>query len=31
MLPESITAIIGRNETWSGRAASEPNEAGWAR
>jgi hypothetical protein len=31
MLPESITAIIGRNETWSGRAASEPYEAGWAR
>jgi hypothetical protein len=31
MLPESTTAVIGRNETWSGRAASEPYEAGWAR
>ena len=31
MLPESITAIVARNETWSGEAASEPYEAGWAR
>lgn len=31
MLPENITAIVGRNETWSGQAASEPYEAGWAR
>lgn len=31
MLPESITAIISRNERWSGAAASEPYEAGWAR
>jgi hypothetical protein len=30
MLPENITAILGRNETWSGQAASEPYEAGWA-
>lgn len=31
MLPENITAIVARNETWSGSAASEPYEAGWAR
>ncbi|WP_309085469.1 hypothetical protein [Chelativorans sp.] len=31
MLPENITAILARNETWSGEAASEPYEAGWAR
>lgn len=31
MLPENITAIVARNETWSGEAASEPYEAGWAR
>ncbi|MDO5898070.1 MULTISPECIES: hypothetical protein [unclassified Agrobacterium] len=31
MLPENITAIIARNERWSGDAASEPYEAGWAR
>lgn len=31
MLPESITVIVARNERWSGRAASEPYEAGWAR
>lgn len=31
MLPESTTAVIGRNERWSGNAASEPYEAGWAR
>lgn len=31
MVPENITAIVGRNETWSGEAASEPYEAGWAR
>ena len=31
MLPENITAIIARNETWSGAAATEPYEAGWAR
>jgi hypothetical protein len=30
MLPENITAIVARNETWSGRAVSEPYEAGWA-
>jgi hypothetical protein len=31
MLPENITAIVGRNDRWSGRAASEPYECGWAR
>ena len=31
MLPENITVVVGRNERWSGRAASEPYEAGWAR
>lgn len=31
MLPENITAIIARNERWSGEAATEPYEAGWAR
>jgi hypothetical protein len=31
MLPENITAVVARNELWSGQAASEPYEAGWAR
>ncbi|GLS32499.1 hypothetical protein SAMN04488498_12240 [Mesorhizobium albiziae] len=31
MLPENTTAIVARNERWSGAAASEPLEAGWAR
>lgn len=31
MLPENITAIVARNETWRGEAATEPYEAGWAR
>lgn len=31
MLPENITAIVARNETWSGVASTEPYEAGWAR
>lgn len=31
MLPENITAVVARNETWSGEAATEPFEAGWAR
>lgn len=30
MLPENITAVVSRNERWSGDAASEPYEAGWA-
>lgn len=31
MLPETHTAVVARNETWSGTCASEPYEAGWAR
>jgi len=31
MLPENITLVVGRNECWSGRSATEPFEAGWAR
>lgn len=31
MLPENFTAIVGRNERWANKAASEPYEAGWAR
>ena len=31
MLRESFAAIVARNETWTGQAASEPYEAGWAR
>jgi hypothetical protein len=31
MLPENITAVVGRNDRWTGKAASEPYEAGWAR
>jgi hypothetical protein len=31
MLPENLTAIVARNETWSGESATEPYEAGWAR
>lgn len=31
MLPENLTAIIARNETWTGAAATEPYEAGWAK
>lgn len=31
MLNESQTAILSRNARWSGHAATEPYEAGWAR
>ena len=31
MLPHSATAVIARNETWTGKSASEPYECGWAR
>lgn len=31
MLPENVTAVVARNERWSGQAASQPHEAGWAR
>jgi hypothetical protein len=30
MLRESVTYVIARNETWTGAAATEPVEAGWA-
>lgn len=30
MLRESHTAVVARNETWSGACATEPYEAGWA-
>jgi hypothetical protein len=31
MLPENLTAVVARNETWTGDSATEPYEAGWAR
>lgn len=31
MLPENLTAVIARNESWTGAAATEPYEAGWAK
>lgn len=31
MLPENLTAVVARNETWTGESATEPYEAGWAR
>lgn len=30
MLRENTTAILARNEVWTGAAATEPYEAGWA-
>ncbi len=30
MLPESHSAIVARNEPWSGSVATEPYEVGWA-
>jgi hypothetical protein len=30
MIRESLTAVIARNEPWSGAVATEPYEAGWA-
>jgi hypothetical protein len=30
MLPENITLVVSRNERWTGSAATEPFEAGWA-
>ena len=30
MLRHSVTAIVARNEPWSGAVATEPYEAGWA-
>lgn len=31
MLPENLTAIVARNETWTGESATEPYEGGWAK
>ncbi len=31
MLAHSTTAIVARNDVWTGTAASEPYECGWAR
>jgi hypothetical protein len=31
MLAHSTTAVLNRNEVWTGSAASEPYECGWAR
>jgi hypothetical protein len=31
MLRESQTAVVARNERWTGAVATEPYEAGWAR
>jgi hypothetical protein len=31
MLPHNTTAVMSRNEVWTGSAASEPYECGWAR
>jgi len=31
MLAGSALAVVARNETWSGTAATEPHECGWAR
>lgn len=31
MLPENLTAVVARNETWTGESATEPYEAGWAK
>ena len=30
MIRENHTAVVARNERWSGSAATEPYEAGWA-
>lgn len=31
MLPENLTAVVARNESWTGPSATEPYECGWAR
>ena len=31
MIRESQTAVVARNERWTGAAATEPYEAGWAK
>jgi hypothetical protein len=30
MMRQCVTAVVSRNETWTGAAASEPYECGWA-
>lgn len=30
MMRQCVTAVVSRNEVWSGKAASEPYEGGWA-
>jgi hypothetical protein len=30
MMRQCVTAVVSRNEVWSGNAASEPYECGWA-
>ena len=30
MIRENFTAVIARNERWTGESATEPYEAGWA-
>jgi len=30
MIRENLTAVVARNERWTGVAATEPYEAGWA-
>jgi hypothetical protein len=31
MLLHNVTAIVARNEDWTGACATEPHECGWAR
>ena len=31
MVPPNLTAVVARNESWTGESATEPYEAGWAR
>lgn len=31
MLPENLTAVVARNERWTGQSATEPYEGGWAK
>ena len=30
MIRHSLSAVVARNEPWSGKIATEPYEAGWA-
>jgi hypothetical protein len=31
MLAQNVAAVVCRNETWQGQAATEPYECGWAK